>query len=58
MAAIAVQNSQNVVKIESQTKEIQDLTAKHNEVLARLKTAEDKLNSKVRVVVIGLLPWI
>lgn len=58
LANVAVQNNQNLARIESQAKEIQDLTAKHNEALAKLKTVEDKLNSKVRVVVIGLLLWI
>ena len=58
LADLTVGNNQNKAKIEEQAIEIQDLTAKYNESLARLKTVEDKLNTKVSVVVIGLLPWI
>ena len=53
LADLMVVNNQNRARIEAQ-----DLTAKHNDALAKLKTVEDKLNTKVSVVVIGLLPWI
>ena len=58
LADLTVVNNQCKTKIDEQASEIQDLTAKYNESLSRLKTVEDKLNTKVSVVVIGLLPWI
>ena len=58
MGDLTVVENQNKAKIEEQAIEIQDLTSKYNDSLSRLKTVEDKLNTKVSVVVIGLLPWI
>lgn len=55
---LSIEKNQDKTKINAQHQEIQELTAKYTEALLKLKTAEDKLNSKVSVVVVVLLPWI
>ena len=58
LADLSVEKNQDKTKINAQQQEIQELTAKYTDALLKLKTAEDKLNSKVSVVVVVLLPWI
>ena len=51
-------NNRNTQTIQTQLLEIASLTHDYNQALAKLKDVEDKLNAKVSVFVVGLLPWI
>ena len=53
-----LKNNESTQTIQAQLLQIAELTRNLSVALAKLKDVEDKLNAKVSVVVVGILPWI